>query len=48
MYRTMIVECQTKTANPNCEDCIAYKTCAVNRNLDKLAEVVLVEQVQSH
>ncbi|MCW4047762.1 MAG: hypothetical protein NWE99_09445 [Candidatus Bathyarchaeota archaeon] len=30
MYRTIIIDCQTKKPNFSCEDCIAYKTCKIH------------------
>ena len=35
MYHTIIIDCQTKTAETNCEDCIAYKTCTIQRKKEK-------------
>ncbi len=30
MYRTIVLDCQTNTATPCSEDCIAYKTCTAH------------------
>ena len=45
MYQTIIIECQTKDGNISCEDCIAYKTCnlqkkATNSQEEKQAELI--------
>jgi hypothetical protein len=41
MYSTIIVECQTKTVNLNCEDCIAHKTCILQEKKDNPLEVTI-------
>jgi hypothetical protein len=33
MYSTIILDCQTRTATPNCEDCIAFKECSARKNM---------------
>ncbi|MCW4009632.1 MAG: hypothetical protein NWF05_03310 [Candidatus Bathyarchaeota archaeon] len=33
MYHTIIIECQTRNGNLNCEDCAAYKTCRLQKKL---------------
>jgi hypothetical protein len=30
LYRTIVLDCQTKTATPCSQDCIAYKTCTTH------------------
>ncbi len=44
MNSTIILDCQTQTASPYCEDCIARKTCTLRKKLarqkDTTAEVV--------
>jgi hypothetical protein len=32
MYSTIIMDCQTRTAQINCADCIAYKECSLCRS----------------
>ncbi len=49
MYRTIMVDCQTKTDTPYCEDCIAKKTCIARlqrqrrNNKDDLNATFLIE-----
>jgi hypothetical protein len=31
MYKTIILDCQTKTSETSCEDCIVYKQCKTKK-----------------
>jgi hypothetical protein len=35
MHRSIILECQTKIVNPNCDDCIVNKTCNLRKEISK-------------
>jgi len=41
MYSTITIDGETKTANLNCEDCIAYKRCRVSERKISKAEANL-------
>jgi hypothetical protein len=40
MYSTIIMECQTKKTNLNCENCIAHKMCNMQEKLNSQLEIV--------
>lgn len=35
MNSTIVLDCQTGTAMPYCEDCIARKTCKIRKKLEQ-------------
>jgi hypothetical protein len=51
MFSSIIIECQTKNVIPSCEDCIAHKTCKMQRNNGQKSEnpaVLVMETVHAH
>jgi hypothetical protein len=43
MYQPIILDCQTKTVNPNCEDCIVNKTCNLRKEISKYDAEIKVD-----
>jgi len=37
---TIVLDCQTRTAVPYCEDCIARKTCKIRKKLEQQKKAV--------
>ena len=43
MYSTIVLDCQTKTNTPCCEDCIAKKVCKARIQTQRQKQKVLLE-----
>ncbi len=41
MYKTIVLDCQTKVDSFNCEDCIAFKECTISKNRSERFSVAI-------